>query len=88
MTSAAERDFDIDFATLVQQGAGALLVGPDPFLSNRGNKLIALAARYRLPAAYPLVGNAKASGTSTCAQLGTGRARGQQITTADHGDKR
>jgi putative tryptophan/tyrosine transport system substrate-binding protein len=60
--AATESDFEIAFATLAQQGAGALLVGPDPFLNNRANELIALAARYHVPAVYPLRDDVAAGG--------------------------
>jgi putative ABC transport system substrate-binding protein len=35
--NASERDFDAVFATLVQRGVGALLVGDDPMLGPHGN---------------------------------------------------
>jgi putative ABC transport system substrate-binding protein len=36
----------------MQLHAGALVVGPDPFLNNRREQLAALAARYMVPATY------------------------------------
>jgi putative ABC transport system substrate-binding protein len=39
---------------LVQRGAGALLVGTGPFILSRQEQIIALAARYALPASYIL----------------------------------
>jgi putative ABC transport system substrate-binding protein len=45
-------DFEPAFASFVDRGVGALVVGTDPlFTSNRG-KLVALAARYKLPTIY------------------------------------
>jgi putative ABC transport system substrate-binding protein len=38
--------------TLAQQGMGALLVTADPLFSSRGDRLVALAARFRLPTIY------------------------------------
>ena len=51
--ATSERDFDAVFATLVQQGAGALLVGDDPMLTAGREQLVALAARRAVPASYP-----------------------------------
>ena len=47
-------DIDNAFATLVQRGDGALLVGAGPFMVAHRKQLIALAARYALPASYGL----------------------------------
>jgi putative tryptophan/tyrosine transport system substrate-binding protein len=47
-----ERDIDAAFATIAQQRGGGLLQQLDPFLQSRRDQLVALAARYRLPAIY------------------------------------
>jgi putative ABC transport system substrate-binding protein len=51
---SSDRDIETAFATLVQRGAGALLVSATPFLTARRERLVALAARYALPASYNL----------------------------------
>jgi len=48
------RDIEAAFAGLVEEGGRAVLVGSDPLLSAPDEQLVALAARYVLPAIYPL----------------------------------
>jgi putative ABC transport system substrate-binding protein len=48
----SERDFDPAFAAILQQGARALLVVADPLFTNLRDQLVALAARYAVPASY------------------------------------
>jgi putative ABC transport system substrate-binding protein len=50
----SDSEFEIAFDTLVQRGAGALLVGVFPWLNERRHKIMALAARHKIPAMYPL----------------------------------
>jgi putative ABC transport system substrate-binding protein len=47
-----ERDFDTVFATLLQLGAGGLVVGNDTFFSTRSEQLAALALRHGVPAIF------------------------------------
>jgi ABC-type uncharacterized transport system substrate-binding protein len=49
-------EIDSAFATLSKQQAGAIMVGSDPYYLSRREKIIALAARYRIPAFYELRG--------------------------------
>jgi putative ABC transport system substrate-binding protein len=54
LSAGTERDIDTAFATLVQRGAGALLVTQNPFFITRREQLFALAVRHALPTLYPL----------------------------------
>ena len=47
----SDRDYEMAFKTLVERGAGALVVGPFAFRNT--NEILALAARYKIPAIYP-----------------------------------
>ena len=66
---AADSDFDPAFASLDQQKIAALVVQTDPFIDARVDQLVALAARYRIPAIYgfrqfPLAGGLMSYGVS------------------------
>jgi putative ABC transport system substrate-binding protein len=52
LRASTGREIDAAFANLVQKPAGALLVGPDPFFTNRRAQIVTLAARHALPAIY------------------------------------
>ena len=54
LTSGTEQDIDTAFATLMQRGAGAILLTQNPFFITRQQQIFALAARHALPAIYPL----------------------------------
>jgi ABC-type uncharacterized transport system substrate-binding protein len=60
--ASSERDIETAFATFVQRGAGALIVGTGAFFFSNRKRLIALAARHALPAMYALPEDAVAGG--------------------------
>ena len=49
---SSDRDIETAFTTIVQRGAGALLVGTGAFLNSHRERLVALAAHHGLPASY------------------------------------
>src|SRR5262245_2685777 len=49
---SSDREIETAFTTLVQRGAGALLVGGGGFLLSQRERIAALAARHRIPAIY------------------------------------
>jgi ABC-type uncharacterized transport system substrate-binding protein len=59
---SSDRDIETAFATFVQRGAGALLVGTGAFTYSRRERLVAMAARHALPAIYGLREFADAGG--------------------------
>jgi putative tryptophan/tyrosine transport system substrate-binding protein len=52
LKARTESEIDAAFASLVQPGAVALLVGTDPFFLSRREQLVALASRHAVPAIY------------------------------------
>jgi ABC-type uncharacterized transport system substrate-binding protein len=52
--ASSEREIDAAFAKMVEVRAGALLVAADPVIFSQRNRLVALAARYAIPAIYEL----------------------------------
>src|SRR5215470_2003541 len=52
LKARSESEIDTAFAALIQLHAGALVVGADPFLSNRREQLVALALRRAVPSIY------------------------------------
>jgi putative ABC transport system substrate-binding protein len=51
---SSEHDFDDAFATFVREGVGAIIVTPSTLFNDKGNRLVALAARRSVPTAYEL----------------------------------
>ena len=52
LDASSDRDIETAFATFVQRGAGALIVGAGAFMFSNREQLIVLAARHALPAIY------------------------------------
>ena len=52
LNASSEPDFDSAFSSFVKQQTGAVLVGNDALFLSRREQLVALAARYALPAIY------------------------------------
>jgi putative tryptophan/tyrosine transport system substrate-binding protein len=52
LNASTESEIDSAFKTIVEQRAGALLLGTDPFFYSRRNKFLVLAARHGIPAIY------------------------------------
>jgi putative ABC transport system substrate-binding protein len=52
LRAASNEEIDTAVATAAEEGAAGLLVVSDPFFARRRNQLVALAARYKLPAIY------------------------------------
>ena len=50
--ASSEAEVDAAFSTVVQSGAGALLVGAGAFISSRRSQLVGLAALHAIPASY------------------------------------
>ena len=54
LTASTDGDLEAAFTTMVERQAGAVVVKPDPFFIDRCERLVALAARYSMPAIYSL----------------------------------
>jgi putative ABC transport system substrate-binding protein len=50
--ASSDQDFETAFAMMAERGAGALLAGSGPFLYSHRERMVMLAARYKLPTTY------------------------------------
>ena len=89
LSARVETEFEREFISTSQQGAQALLVSADPFFNSRRTQLVALAARYAMPAAYPWSEYAKAGGLMSYGTSISGAYRqiGQYVTRILKGEK-
>jgi putative tryptophan/tyrosine transport system substrate-binding protein len=62
LNASTENEIDLAFASLVQRGAGALLMSADTFFQVQRDQLIALAARHAVPTMYEWPEFVKAGG--------------------------
>ena len=68
---SSDREIETAFTTLIQRGAGALLWGTGEFLFSQRDRVVALAARHRIPAMYILRDYAAAGGLISYAASNT-----------------
>jgi putative tryptophan/tyrosine transport system substrate-binding protein len=52
LTATSAGDIDAAFTTMVQNRVGGLLIGSDPFFTNRREQIIGLAAQHAIPTIY------------------------------------
>ena len=78
---SSEDDIDTAFAPSSNNEAGGLLAAVDPFLQSRREQLVALAARYAVPAIYDRRDFAAAGGLMSYGTSLSGRASAWSATT-------
>jgi putative ABC transport system substrate-binding protein len=89
LRARVETDLEREFVSASRQGAQALLVSADPFFNSERTQVVALAARYAMPAAYPWSEYAKVGGLMSYGTSipGAYRQIGQYVTRILKGDK-
>jgi putative ABC transport system substrate-binding protein len=53
LSASTVRELETAVATFVEERAGALMIGADTFFTSQAARLVALTARYAIPAIYP-----------------------------------
>jgi putative ABC transport system substrate-binding protein len=76
LNAVTESEIDAAFATLVQLGAGALVISPTPFFNTRSEQLAGLALRHAVPTIYQYRDFAAAGGLMS---YGTNPADGYRL---------
>jgi putative tryptophan/tyrosine transport system substrate-binding protein len=89
LRARVDTDLEREFVSASRQGAQALLVSADPFFNSQRTQLVALAARFAMPAAYPWSEYAKAGGLVSYGTSipGAYRQIGQYVTRILKGEK-
>jgi len=62
LSATTESEIDAAFAAAAEQKAGGIIVSADPYFTSRRAQIVALAARYAIPAIYPVRQYADAGG--------------------------
>jgi putative tryptophan/tyrosine transport system substrate-binding protein len=62
LRAGTESELEAAFASMVKEGAGALLVGADTFFTSKPSLFVLLTARHSLPAIYPWRSHVDAGG--------------------------
>ena len=73
LETPTDRDYEGAFSRIVQSQAGALIVGAFTFPNT--NKIVALAARYKVPTMYPSRDYVMAGGLMSCGTVYTNLCR-------------
>lgn len=76
VNASAESEFELAFETIEKLQVAGLLVGADPFLDARAERLVALATRLAIPAMYPFREFAVAGGLTS---YGTNARNGYRV---------
>jgi putative ABC transport system substrate-binding protein len=52
VTGSSDREIESAYATVIERGAGGLIVAADPIFNDRRKQIVALSARHAIPAIY------------------------------------